>query len=232
MRHEKHSSSKTFQWLEFWREQHVLFQRRSNHRKCVRFCGFTHCPDVSVCHEQPQLRGEKKCGLLNKTDWSFANPFFWQMYLMHKCTCRKTLFFFCSEFDGSNMFQTSQLNRRLGKLLNAPMKHLVNWLRWRFHVCAWTTDLSRIPPFKPKDNTRFSTLQNTWLCKGCYYVGSGTLNDRILHLLTVDTALAHFLCAVYAIISKGYNIAQSHTAAHCPSDVSDEASVSGTSRLL
>lgn len=50
--------------------------------------------------------------------------------------------------------------------------------------------------------------------EGCYYTGSGThqltlyVNVCILHLMTVDAALPHALCADYAIISKDYNIAQ------------------------
>lgn len=46
-------------------------------------------------------------------------------------------------------------------------------------------------------------------------MGSGTrqltllyVNVCILHLMTVDAAFAHVLCADYAIISKDYNIAQ------------------------
>lgn len=95
------------------------------------------------------------------------------------------------------------------------------WLigyRWRFHVCLWSTELFKDFPFKPKDNTRFSTFKTHDCMKdeGCYYMGSGTrqltllyVNVCILHLMTVDAALPHVLCADYAIISKDYNIAQS-----------------------
>lgn len=156
MRHERHSSSKTLQWLEFGENS--------------MFCFREGAPTGSVC--------------------------------------------VCVVLHSVQMFLSVMSN------FNSGERKKYTWLigyRWRFHVCLWSTELFKDFPFKPKDNTRFNTFKTHDCMKdeGCYYMGSGTrqltllyVNVCILHLMTVDAAFAHVLCADYAIISKDYNIAQ------------------------